>query len=109
MKRKLIFALFILLLMASFAWADGYEAVTVAGTSIGLTPATYGRSRAALCRVETGPIRYVISSGTTPTDAVGIPLFPLEWVILENQNQIRNFRAIRTTATSASLKCFYFD
>jgi hypothetical protein len=95
--------------MASVSWADSYEAITVAGTSIGLTAATYGRSSWGICRLETAEVRYTKDGATTPTSLVGVPLEPFEWVILDNRDQLRNFRAIRTTATSGSLKCHYFD
>jgi hypothetical protein len=107
--KKLILALIFVLITAFSAFAGGYEAVTVAGTSIALTSATYGRARSALCRLETAPIRYTIDGATTPTSSVGIVLYPLEWIILESANDIRNFRGIRTTDTSGSLKCFYID
>lgn len=89
--------------------ADSYEAVTVAATSKALTATTYLRARSALCRLETAPINYTIDGSTVPTDAIGILINPLEWIILENPNQIRNFRGYRTTGTSGVLKCFYFD
>lgn len=107
--RNLILALIFVLLTAFSAFAGGYEAVTIAGASTSLTSGTYGRSRSALCRLETAPIRYTIDGSTTPTDTVGIIVYPLEWIILESANDIRNFRGIRTTSTSGSLKCFYID
>jgi hypothetical protein len=106
---KLILALIFVLLTAFSAFAGGYEAVEIAGSSTALTAATYGRARSALCRLETAPIRYTINGSTTPTSSVGIIVYPLEWVILESANDIRNFRGIRTTDTSGSLKCFYID
>ena len=107
---KLLLALIFVLILAASAFADGsYEAKTIDNTSggVALTAATYGSARAALCRLETGPIRFTKDGSTAPTADVGIPLYPLEWIILENQGEIRNFRGFRTTATSGSLKCFY--
>lgn len=111
MKRLLLAFLFILfmLIMASTVMAGGYEAVTIADTSKALTATTYLRARSALCRLETAPIRYTINGVTVPTADVGIPIYPLEWIILQNPDEIRNFRGFRTTDTSGSLKCFYFD
>lgn len=108
MKRYII-AIALILSVASIAFAGGYQALTVANTSIGLTAATYGRARSALCRLETGPIRYTIDGTTVPTADVGIPVYPGEWIILESADQIKNFRGFRSTATSGSLKCFFID
>jgi hypothetical protein len=107
--KRLVLGFLIVLMMASFAWADSYESVTIAASSTGLTAATYGRARSALCRLETAEIRYTLDGSTAPTALVGIPLEPFEWIILENANQIRNFRGYRTGGTSGVLKCFYFD
>ncbi len=109
MKRYMIFVFALVMLVATIAFAGGYQALTVANTSIGFTATTYGRARSALCRLETGPIRYTIDGVTVPTDAVGIPVYPGEWIILESPDQIKNFRGFRSTATSGSLKCFFID
>ena len=107
--KKFILAFLLIFLSVSVVMADSYEAVTIANASKELTAATYGRARAGLCRLETAPIRYTLDGSTVPTDAVGILINPLEWIILENPDQIRNFRGYRTTGTSGSLKCFYFN
>jgi len=107
--KKLLMAMVIVLMVCSFAWADSYEAITVAGTAIGTTTATVGIATWGMCRVETAEIRYTLDGSTTPTDAVGVVVEPLEWIVLDNKDKLRNFRAIRTTATSASLKCHYFQ
>jgi len=109
MKRLLIIITLVLLSLPAISWSQGYEAVTITSASKALTQTTYLRSRSALCRVETAPIRYTVNGTTVPTALVGIVLYPLEWIILENTDQIRNFRGFATTATDASLKCFYFE
>ena len=108
MRRILILIMFIVLMIPAISWSQGYEAVTISTASKELTAATYGRSRSALCRIETAPIRYTINGTTTPTALIGIILYPLEWIILQNTDEIRNFRGFATTAVDASLKCFYF-
>jgi hypothetical protein len=106
--KKLFLALTILLIFSSFAWADSYEAITVGATAIGTTTATVGRASWGMCRCETAEIRYTLDGATTPTSLIGVVLEPLEWIVLNDRFQLRNFRAIRTSA-SASLKCHYFD
>jgi len=106
---KALRVLFLVLFFAGFAWADSYEAITVAGTAIGTTTATVGIATWGMCRVETAEIRYTLDGKTTPTSTVGVVLEPLEWIILENPIQIRNFRGFATGNTSANLKCFYFE
>jgi hypothetical protein len=109
MKRLLIVFILLVMTIPVVTWAQGYEAVTITSASKALTSTTYLRSRSALCRLETAPIRYTVNGTTVPTALVGIVLYPLEWIILENTDQIRNFRGFATTATDASLKCFYFE
>ncbi len=83
-----------------------YEAVTVADTAIGLTAATYTTAaQVAFCTLETAEIRYRLDAGT-PTNLVGHPLEPLQSIILMGY-QLPKFKAIRTGATSGSLKCSY--
>lgn len=106
--KKLLFSLVLILALASMAWADSYESITVGATAIGTTAATVGRATWGICRCETAEIRYTMDGATTPTDAIGVLLEPFEWVVLNNPDQLRNFRAIRTGASGA-LKCHYFQ
>lgn len=108
---KKFICLFLILAFASIAYADSYEAVTIDSTAGGvtLTSATYGRARSGLCRLETAPIRYTTDGTTAPTTTVGILINPMEWIILGNANEIKNFKAIRTGGSSGSLRCFYFE
>ena len=107
--KRLLLAILIVLMIFTMAWADSYESITVAGTAIGLTQATVGIAKWGMCRCETAEIRYTMDGATTPTDAIGVLLEPFEWIVLENPDQLRNFKAIRTTAVSAYLKCHYFQ
>lgn len=106
--RKIFLTMIAFLMLCSFAWADSYESITVGASSIGTTTATVGRASWGICRLETAEIRYTLDGATTPTNLIGVVLEPLEWVVLNDRNQLRNFRAIRTGASGA-LKCHYFD
>jgi hypothetical protein len=111
MLKKLFITVTMLLTLATVAWADNYEAVTVDNTAggVALTAATYGRARYAILRLETAEIRYTKDGTTAPTDAVGVVVLPLEFIVLDNHDQIKNFRAIRTGGTSGVLHCLYMD
>ena len=106
--KRLFLVLLIVLSFSSFAWADAYEAITV-NTVIGLTTATVGNNSWGMCRLETAEIRYTLDGATTPTDAIGVVLEPFEWIVFNNPFEMKNFRAIKTTATNGSLKCHYFS
>ena len=107
--RKILIITLVLLSFAGIAWADSYQSITVDNTSggVALSATYYLNARYAMCRLETAEIRYTKDGTTAPTDAVGILMEPLEFIILENPNQIKNFRGFRTTGTSGSLKCFF--
>ena len=57
--------------------------------------------------VETAQARYRID-GTDPTSAVGIILNPLDGLTIEGLKNMKNFKAIRTGSTSATLRATYF-
>lgn len=56
--------------------------------------------------LETAQIRFTID-GTAPTTSVGHLLNPGEMLKLDSLADITAFRAIRTGATSGSLRCTY--
>lgn len=102
----------ILILLSGLAYAQyKYESITVSDTSVGLTAATYARSTKAFITCETASIRYTLDGVQVPssTTAVGhihpatngVPL------ILVNADEIRNFKAIRATATDSVIKVTY--
>jgi hypothetical protein len=114
MKRrnlKLLVIALTVLVWAAIAWADSYEAVTIDNTAggVALTKTKYLRARYALCRLEGGEIRYTKDGSTAPTTSVGVVMEPLEFIILDNPDQLRNFKGIRTGDTSGTLRCFYMD
>ena len=83
-----------------------HEAVTVAGTSIGMTvTAAQGvKPGAAVISVETAAIRFTVD-GTTPTATVGHLAEPGDVIELVEEGQVRLFRAIRQGGTSATIMC----
>ena len=82
-----------------------YEAVTVAGTAIGITASTMiaNSENFAVCTLETAAIRFT-TDGTTPTTAIGHLASPGDVIELDTAAEVNAFRAIRTTGTSASLR-----
>lgn len=87
--------------MAFVAFAS--EEVTVAGTAIGFTAATYKGAGAALVYVNTAQVRFTVD-GTTPTSSVGIVVDPGWCIKLSSPDQVQKFKAIRT-GVSATLHC----
>lgn len=85
--------------------AIAHESITVAGTAVGLTDATFGNANRAFLTVETAPIRFTID-GTTPTSTVGHLANPGDVIELEGQDELVQFLAIRVGA-SATLKATY--
>lgn len=89
------------------------ETLTVAGTAIGYStsviPVVTGNPDVlkASFIVEGGPIRITLD-GTTPTTSVGMLFQPGDFVTIEGEKDVKNFLAIRTTATSATLYVTYF-
>ncbi len=82
-----------------------YEAITVAGTAIGLTVADMIASGEdhAILTTEIAPIRYTVD-GTTPTPTVGHLAPAGSKITLTSSAELVRFLAIRTTGTSASVR-----
>lgn len=91
-----------------------YEALTVADTAVGFTealikvrgPVGIVKAGEAFFGVETAPIRFT-TNGTTPTSTVGVLVNPGQFITITSEEDVAKFRAIRTGAVSASLKCLY--
>ena len=109
--KALWVTLFLVLFLPGFACADSYESLTITNAAGGtsLTASIYEKAKWGMCRLESAEIRYTLDGTTTTTDAIGVVMEPLEWLILENPIQIRNFRGFATGNTSGNLKCFYFE
>ena len=87
-----------------------YEKITVADTAIALTAATYtpvgaDKAQKAYITVETAQIRYRLEG--TPTTAEGHLLEIGDILQITGSDDIAGFKAIRTGATSASIKVTY--
>lgn len=87
----------------------GFEALTVAGTAVGFTPATYsaagGTAMSATVRVEVAPVRYR-ADGTDPTTTVGELLDVGEKVVVWGSSDIAAIKFIRT-GDSATLSTHF--
>ena len=90
-----------------------YEAITVADTAIGFTSTNYMNSNATqvrasrvVCTCETAQMRYCYD-GTTPTTTVGHVLNANDVVVIMGDDAIKNFKAIRTTASSGAIQATY--
>jgi hypothetical protein len=90
-----------------------YEAITVADTAIGLTVGNvrgYGsnryRAEKVILTVETAQLRWR-DDGNNPTSSEGHLANVGSVLTLDNRDRIEKFRAIRTGATSATLRCTY--
>lgn len=71
------------------------------------TSETGRQARRAMITVETAAARYTLD-GTAPTTALGHLLAIGQIVFIDGINNIRRFRAIRTTGSSADLRVTYF-
>lgn len=81
------------------------EAVTVSNISIGMT-VTAGNGflpQVAEITVEDAAIRY-FADGTTPTSTTGVEVEDGGRIVLLNQGEVTQFRAIRRDGTDATLR-----
>jgi len=84
-----------------------YESITVADTAIGGTAGTYAHATRAEMTLETEQIRVRVD-GTAPASDEGHLVEVGDAIILDSAAQIANFKAIRTGASSGTLKVTYF-
>src|SRR3990167_5012301 len=82
------------------------ETLSVAGTAVGFTAATFDDSTHALVTVETAEIRYTVD-GTAATASVGHLAQPGDVIVLDSMSELSKFSAIRTGGVSASLQCSF--
>jgi hypothetical protein len=90
----------------------GYEQVTVANATVGLTATKYSALSPlarAVCRLETAEIRYTVDGQTVPTTTVGTLLEISDVLTITGQLDLEKFRAIRTGGTSGVLNVSYED
>ncbi len=87
---------------------SAFESLTVAGTSVGLTSATFANRNRALLTVETAQLRFRFDgAATAPTASVGHILEVGDILELDAEWQLDNIRFIRTGGTSATVRCAY--
>lgn len=65
------------------------------------------KATSALCQVQGAAINEW-SDGSTPDATHGLTWYPGDRFVLPNNDDLVNFLAIETTATSATLNCCYF-
>jgi hypothetical protein len=92
--------------------AFAYEAITVADTAIGFTVGTYAPTaglpaKMVMITVESQPLRYRLD-GTAPTASEGHALAANDVRYVVGANNIRKFRMIRSTGSSATVRVTYF-
>ena len=82
-----------------------YEQLTVGATAVGFNPEKYnigGKATFATVTISDAGIRW-LATGDTPTADKGIPAAMGDIIELENYNEVKLFRAIRTGGTDAVL------
>lgn len=82
----------------------GFTAAKINPTCVGCLNS---KAQAAVCFVETGEIRVKTNSATVVSSTVGILMEPGQSFVVYGYDDINTFKAIRTTATSATLDCSY--
>jgi len=109
-KWEFIIIFIILLVAVGIGWAID-ETVTVSMTPKALTAANYGAFNKGLVCVEGNAIRFTLDGVTTPTSGssgVGIKLDIGQCIELTTNDQLVKFRAIRNSATDATIRCTYW-
>lgn len=86
--------------------AQAFEQLTVADTITALTSATYAGTRFAVVEIRDAAISFRIDGGN-PTSTVGHIATDGTLIELTSLSDITNFKAIRTTATSATIAITY--
>lgn len=82
------------------------ESITVSTVAKSLTAATYGSATYAVVTVAAQPIRFWVDA-TDPTATVGHVAADGDTIILSNNSQIEDFRAIRDGATDSVISISY--
>lgn len=83
-----------------------FEALAVAGSAVGFTTATIARRRFARVMVEGGAVRVRVD-GNDPSVSVGTPVEIGDQIIIDNREDLINFRAIRRDGVSATLSSHF--
>lgn len=104
--KKIVLIAMLILMFASVTYSSApYKSITVDATTGGVPIAVAGGHPSfAMCVLSTAPIRWTYGN-PVPTSSVGMPMYPGEYIILESNEDIEAFRAIRTGSTSGVLDC----
>lgn len=91
--------------------AFAFEKLTVADsvkqfTAATIAPTTGEPANRAVVTVETAALRYT-TDGTAPTTTDGHLLNAGDYVVVDGVSNVANFKAIRTTGSSATIQCTY--
>ena len=86
--------------------ASAFESVTVDDTATALTSGTYGDAVRAVITCEDAQIRFRVD-GSDPTSSVGHILDSGSLLMLESNDDIAAFRAIRTGSSDGTLMVTY--
>lgn len=117
MKRQLVFALLLTVLVGSISSARlhatwswlGFQQITVGASAVGFSVSvinatgTHPAATVGACRVRTAEISYAVD-GTTPTGTVGTLAEIGDVIQLTGSDVLNNFRAVRT-GSSGQLDC----
>lgn len=79
------------------------EALTVSTTAVGFTASTYGAANFARVYVDSADVR-VSFGGGTPTASTFTPVDAGDEIMLESNDEIARFLAIREGGTDATLR-----
>ncbi|WP_368294239.1 hypothetical protein [Dehalobacter sp. TBBPA1] len=90
------------------SYANQFEQLTIDATAggISLTFGTYGTNTNAYITVEGADIRFRVDGGA-PTVTLGLLVKDGGIIKLDSLSDIQNFKAIRTSTTSATINCSY--
>jgi hypothetical protein len=107
--RRALYAVVVLTALAAGValaqTAVAYSSISVTGTATAMTTSTAYKT--ATCSLETAQIRWTMDGVTTPTASVGHIADPGDVIQLVGNANLRQFLAIRTSGTSATLNCTF--
>ena len=85
---------------------SAYEALSVAGTAVGFTAATFGTADHAHLNVESGAVRYRFD-GASPTATEGHELEVGDNYKVESPDEVQKIRFIRRDGVSLTIRATF--
>ena len=112
MKKLFLSVVLLIFIFASFVCATTWESITVSDTAIGFSAALYltgnNKAQTVMIQLDGGDsIRWKCDGGT-PTASAGNLLSLGDKMIIYGEDNIKNFKAIRTGSTDGELNCTYY-